>query len=189
MTTLDFILITVGLIVVILSATQGLIRILMMFFGFYVICIAAGMVTLAAEIVQRLATTIAVSFGSPAPSLAMAQLMVFLCVLIPLYIGTYFITKVAFGDTTLPELKGFDNVLGAGVGVLLALVIMAVLCNTWGVAATAYRQNQTDFWRSMQAAYYGSALRPSMLQVMSAYQMLLFIFQYLDYPPFFVPVW
>ena len=188
MTILDFLLITVGLIIILLSATQGLIRVLIMFFSFYIICIAAGVLTLAAEVVQKLATTISTSFGGAPPPLTVAQLIVFLCVSIPLFIAAYFISKVAFGDTSIPELKGFDNVLGAGVGVILALLIMAVMCNTWGVAVNAPRR-MTPFWSAMQNAYYYAALRPLMTQIIGAYQMLLFVFRFLDYPPFFVPQW
>ena len=189
MTSLDIILIIVGLLVIILSATQGLIRVLIMFFAFYMVCLAAGMVTLAAEMVQRLGSTIAIAFNNDPPPLAMAQVIVFLCVFIPLFIAAYFLSKVAFGDTSLPEIKALDNILGAVTGIVLALFIMAVLCNTWGIAATAPRLHQTLFWIKMQNAYYGSVLRPTMLQILGIYQILQFVFRYLEYPPFFVPLW
>ena len=188
MTILDFLLITVGLTIMIFSAMHGLIQVLIMFFSFYIICIAAGIMTLAAEVVQKLATTVTTVFGGAPPPLAMAQLMVFLCVGIPLFIASYFLSKAAFGDTTIPELKGFDNVLGAGVGVILALLVMAVMCNTWGVAVNAPRR-MTPFWLAMKNAYYYAALRPMMTQIIGVYQMLLFVFRFLDYPPFFVPQW
>ncbi len=186
MTTLDVLLILIGVVVIGLSATQGLLRVLMMFLIFYVLCVAAGMATLAADIVQGLGTAVTGMLEAAPPSLEMAQVFVFLGLLIPLFVGAYFLTKVAFADTTLPKLGGFDNVLGAVVGIVLALLIMAVLFNTVGVAVNAPRR-ATPGWTSVRTAFYYSMLRPYMMDVIRMYRPMLFMFMFIDYPIFFTP--
>jgi len=186
MTTLDLLLIVVGILIVALSATQGLLRVLIMVISFYMVSIAAGMATLASDVVQDLARTVTGALGAAPPPLAMAKLFVFVGLGIPLYIGIYFLSRAAFADTTLPKLRGFDNVLGAFLGIVLAVLVMAVMCNTWGVAVKVNRP-PTATWQAMRLAYYGSVLRPSMLQVIELYRGMLFMFRYVEYPVFFVP--
>jgi len=186
MTILDVILIFIGVVVIGLSATQGLLRVLMMVFIFYVVCVAAGMATLAADIVQGLAAAVTGMLEAAAPPLQMAQVFVFLGLLVPLFVGAYFLTRVTFTDTTLPKLGGFDNLLGAVLGIVLALLIMAVLFNTVGVAVNAPRR-ATPGWTSAKTMFHYSMLRPYMMDVIRLYRGLLFMFNFMQYPPFFVP--
>ncbi len=186
MTLLDWLLILIGLSIITLAATQGMIRVLIMFFAFYLVSITAGMATLAADIIQDLAKTVTSALGASPPPLSMAQIFVFVGLAIPLFIGTYFLSRLAFADTSIPELRGFDNIFGTGVGIILALLVMAVVCNTWGVAVNVRRQS-TPMWQSMKTAYYYSTLKPYMLQIIDAYRMLLFVFNFIEYPVFFIP--
>ncbi|MBN2003193.1 MAG: CvpA family protein [Anaerolineae bacterium] len=187
MTSLDYVLIVVGILVIALSATQGVVRVFIMCVAFYLVCIIAGMATLASGIIQNLAAGITEQLGGSAPPLAMAQVIVFVGLGFTLYIGSYFISRAAYADTSIPELGGFDNVLGAVMGILLAIVVMAVLCNTWGIAANAPRLRGSNFWLQMKAAHTYSTLRPMLMQALGFYKQALFMFNYLEYPIFFIP--
>ncbi len=187
MTSLDYILIVIGILVIALSATQGLVRVFIMFLAFYMVCVVAGMATLAGEVIQNLAASLSEQLGGAAPPLPMAQVFVFLGLGIPLYIGAYFLSRAAYADTSLPELGGFDNVLGAILGIVLAVVLMAVACNTWAVAANAPRLQGGGFWLEMKAAFTYSTLRPYMMQVIRLYREALFMFKFVEYPVFFTP--
>jgi CDP-diglyceride synthetase len=103
---------------------------------------------------------------------------------VPLFIGAYFIGKTLFRETALPKLQVLDNILGAIVGIVLALVIMALIYNTWGVAVSVRWQN-VQTWNSMRMAYYGSFLRPYLREILVTSRPLFLMFQFTEYPPFF----
>lgn len=186
MTTIDVLLILIGIGVIVLSATQGLVRVLIMLFAFYLICIAAGMATLAADVVHSIAISITDMFEAAPPPLAMAQVFAFLALSIPLLVAAYFVSRMAFADTTIPALRGFDNVFGTVLGVVLALLIMAVLFNTIGMAVNAPRR-ATPGWTSLKMMFHSSLLRPLMMDVIEIYRGALFMFSFIEYPPVFVP--
>ncbi len=187
MTNMDYILIAIGIIVITLSATQGLIRVLIMVLAFYLVCLVAGVATLATGVIQNIAAGLSEQLGGAPPPLAMAQVFAFLGIGIPLYIGAYFISRAAYADTSIPELGGFDNVLGSILGIILAILVMAVMCNVWGVAANAQRLQGSDFWLGMKTAHTYSTLRPHLMQVIRLYREALFMFKFMEYPVFFIP--
>ncbi|MFP4394197.1 MAG: CvpA family protein [Anaerolineales bacterium] len=186
MTILDVLLIIIGLSILILSAMQGLIRSLVMIFGFYMTTLAAGFLTLGTDIIQNLMRGITEILEAPLPHLQMSQTFVFLGVGVPMFIVLYFVSKMAFEDTMIKELGGFDNVFGLLAGGVLAILVMAVLCNTWGVIVSRQWQ-PTETWQSMRVAYQASQLKPFLHQILLIYDRLLFQFRFTGYPPFFIP--
>ncbi len=186
MTILDILLIIVGLSILILSAMQGLIRSLVMIFGFYITTSVAGFLTLGTDIIQNLMRGITEVLEAPVPNLPLSQSFIFLGVGVPMFVVIYFVSKMAFEDTAVKELGGFDNVLGLLTGGILAILVMAVLCNTWGVIVSQQWQ-PVGTWQSMRGAYVASQLKPFLHQILLIYDLLLFQFRFTGYPPFFIP--
>ena len=186
MTLLDGLLILIGILILVLTAMQGLIRSLVMIFGFYMTTLAAGFLTLGTGVIQSLMLGISEVFGATPPNLHLSQTFVFLGVGVPMFVILYFVSKMAFEDTVIKELGGFDNVFGMLVGGVLAILVMAVLCNTWGVIVSRQWQ-PVGTWQSMRAAYVASRLKPFLHQILLVYDRLLFQFQFTGYPPFFIP--
>lgn len=185
MTSLDGLLILVGAIVIIACALDGLLRSVVMLASFYLIATAIGMLTMATEMLRGIAVALVSVIGGRVPSLVITQTIIFVVLTVPLFVGFYFISKVLFRDTTLPKLQILDNILGAIVGIVLALLIMALIYNTWGVAVSA-RWYNVQTWQSMRTAYLGSFLRLYMREALVTYRSLFFMFDFLDYPPFFL---
>lgn len=184
MTILDGLLILLGLTVVILCTMEGLLRTVILLVSFYLITTATGLFTLATEMFRGIAVSLANVTGGSVPNLIMTQTVVFTILTLPVFVGFYFISKAAFPETALPKLHALDNVLGAFVGIALALLIMALIYNTWGVAVSV-RWQDTQTWYSMRNAYAGAFLRPYMRETLAIFRPWYFMFSMLEYPPFF----
>lgn len=184
MTILDGLLILIGVIVIILCAMDGLLRALVMLVSFYLIITATGMLTLATDMLHSIARSLVDVVGGRVPSVVMTQTIIFAVLTVPLFIGSYFIGKMLFRDTTLPKLQVLDNIFGAIIGIVLALLIMAVIYNTWGVAVSV-RWHNAQAWYNMWSAYSGSLLRPYMRETLISYRPIL-LFRFVEYPPFFI---
>lgn len=187
MTALDGLLILIGLIVIIMCTMDGVLRAAVMLVSFYLFTTATGLLTLATEAIRSVAVALASVVGGQVPSLIMIQTIVFAVLTVPLFVGSYFIGKMIFRETALPKLQVLDNILGAIAGFVLALLIMALIYNTWGVAVSV-RWHNVQAWRAMRTAYAASFLRPYMREVLISYKPLLLMFRFsgLGYPPFFV---
>ena len=187
MTALDGLLILIGLVVIIMCTMDGVLRAVVMLVSFYLFTTATGLLTLATEAIRGVAIALVSVVGGRVPSLIMVQTIVFAVLTVPLFVGSYFIGKMIFKETSLPKLQVLDNILGAVVGIVLAVLIMALIYNTWGVAVSVQWSN-AQAWRSMRMAYFASFLRPYMREVLVSYQPLLVMFRFsgLGYPPFFV---
>jgi uncharacterized membrane protein required for colicin V production len=187
MTILDGLLILIGAAIIILCAMEGLLRTLMMLLGLYLATTIAGMVTLATDALHDItAALIRATGGSGVPNMTITETVTFAGFAIPLFVGIYFLSKMAFPETTLPKLHALDNLLGLFLGVVLALVVMAVFYNTWGVAVSV-RWSDPQLWNQMRHAYFRAFLRPYLHQVLAYYRPTLFLFDLLRYPPFFLP--
>ena len=183
---LDVFLGIVGLAILVLSTMKGLLRTLMMIFGFYLATLGAGFLTLSTDVIQDLMAGVMEALGAASPKLNLSQAFVFVVVGVLLFVILYFVSKLAFGDTTLKKLGYFDNVFGLLAGGVLAILVLAVMCNTWGVVVSQ-QWDPTGTWQTMHTAYVVSRLRPFLHQALRVYAQLLFQFQFTGYPPFFVP--
>jgi uncharacterized membrane protein required for colicin V production len=185
MTILDGLLILLGLLVIILCTMDGLLRSVVTLVSFYLITTAIGLITLATNMLHGVARALTELVGGGVPSMVMTQTVIFVLFTIPLFVGAYFIGKAVFRDTTLPKLQVLDNILGAIVGIVLAMLIMAVIYNTWGYAVSV-RWHNAQAWYTMRMAYTGSFLRPYMREILLTYRPLYFVFSIMEYPPFFM---
>jgi len=184
MTILDGVLIMFGVLVIILCTMDGFLRSITTLVSFYLITTVTGLLTLATDMLHNIARALTELVGGRVPSMVTTQTVIFAVLTVPLFVGAYFIGKVIFRETTLPKLKVFDNILGAIVGIVLALLIMAVIYNTWGFAVSV-RWSNVQSWYTMRAAYVGSFLRPYLRDTLLTFRPLYFLFSTIDYPPFF----
>lgn len=187
MTALDIFLIIIGLAFVIFGLLERTVRVVMMLLGFYIVTIGVGFVTLASNTIGGLAAAALGVVGARTPNIVLIQTFFFLGLGVPAFIIIYIATHIAFPDTSLPKIGPLDYFLGLVLGIVLAALIMAVLCNTWGVAVSV-RWNPGATWRAMQQAFVRSELRPTLNQVLRLYRPLLFPFRFMGYPIFLVPV-
>lgn len=185
MTILDGLLILLGLLVIILCTMDGLLRSVVTLVSFYLITTAMGLVTLATDMLYGVARALTELVGGGVPSMVMTQTIIFAAFTILLFVGAYFIGKVVFRDTALPKLQVLDNILGAIVGIVLALLIMAVIYNTWGFAVSI-RWHNAQAWYNMRIVYINSFLRPYLREILLTYRPAFFLFSFIDYPPFFM---
>ena len=184
MTILDGVLILLGVIVIILCTMDGFLRAVVTLVSLYLITTATGLITLATDMLHGIARALASVVGGHVPSMVITQTVIFTVLTAPLFIGAYFVGKALFRDTTLPKLQVLDNILGAIVGIVLALIIMALIYNTWGFAISVRWQN-VQTWNSMRMAYFGSFLRPYLREILITFRPLFLLFQFIEYPPFF----
>jgi hypothetical protein len=182
---LDIILLIIIALFIALAAAEGLVRTLIMSFGFYLLTILLGILVVAFDLAQALGNAVLSSLQGPT-SPFFYQGMIFLALLIPSFAILLLLSHAALSDTSIEVLGWMDNVLGTLLGVGLALVFAAIVCNSWGVIVSQ-QWRPFDTWVAMRTAYDGSALRPYMMNILVFYRRLLFPFATSGYPIFFVP--
>jgi hypothetical protein len=183
---LDILLLVVIVVLIGLSAAEGLVRSLVMLFGFYLLCILIGMVIVGFDIAQVLSDAVLSSMEATSFTPTFYQGAVFIGFLVPAFAILIVVSHSGLEGASLAVLKWGDNVLGTVVGVLLALAFAAVLCNAWGVIVSD-RWAPDDVWRQMRQVWDQSVLRPYMLSVLRIYRRTLFPFGVSGYPVFFIP--
>lgn len=167
MTSIDWLLIFLGVGVVVFLAVAGLMRALFT-------AIALWAVTLLSA-----ATYTDVAFRVQAiggANLSLFRGIVFDTMLMILLVVGYILLYIAFPDTKLPKLGFLDNLLGMVVGVVIAVVLVSLLQNSMGaMVAERWVTNETG-WASLRAQYLGSGLRPYTSSVVGAYGWLFALF-------------
>lgn len=182
---LDILLVVIIALVIALAAAEGLARSLVMLIGFYLLSMLLGMLIVGFNVAQVLANAVLRSIGGP-QSPFFYQGFIFLALLIPGFILLLILGHIALEDATIKGLGWIDNLLGTLVGVALALVFAAVICNTWGVIV-AQQWRPFNTWIALRLAYDTSVLRPYMMNILRFYRGLLFPFSVSGYPIFYVP--
>jgi len=177
MTSIDWLLIFLGVGVVVFFAVAGLMRALFT-------AIALWAVTLLSA-----ATYTDVAFRVQAiggANLSLFRGIVFDTMLVVLLVVGYIVVRVAFPDTKLPKLGFLDNLLGMVIGVVIAVVLVSLLLNSLGaMVAERWVTNETG-WASLRAQYLGSGLLPYTSSVLSAYGWLFALFFH-GLPPVLFP--
>ena len=177
MTSIDWLLIFLGVGVVVFFAVVGLMRALFA-------AIALWAVTLLSA-----ATYTGVAFRVQAiggANLSLFRGIVFDTMLVVLLVVGYILVHIAFPDTKLPKLGLLDNLLGMVVGVVIAVILVSLLLNSMGaMVAERWLTNETG-WVSLRAQYFGSGLRPYTSSVLSAYGWLFALF-FRGLPPVLFP--
>lgn len=183
---LDIFLLLVAVGVIALASSEGVVRAFMLLLCFYMLCVVIGLMILGFDIVTSLTDVIIGSISQGAVNRKLYQSTIFLGLLIPFTTLAYVLTHITFKDTQLTKLKWGDNILGTFVGGLAAILIMAILCNTWGVIVSErWRPQRT--WQKMWYEYQTSFLRPWLNRVLVTYRGFVFPFEVRAYPVFFIP--
>jgi hypothetical protein len=177
---LDIILLLTGAAVVTFCAIEGFIRALMQLIIFYVISIIIGMVLLSVNISQDMARRIASMIGG-IPNQTLFEAGLFLAILIPTTLGIFLLTHFTMNDMRFSHSQWLDTILAVVCGVILSLVLLSLLSNTWGlIVSTAWTPERA--WSALYNAYASSVLRDPMKSIMEVYRSLLFPFRMTRYP-------
>jgi len=186
MTILDVVMMLVAVVIIFLVAAQGLIRALIVSMAFYVVTSLVGVVALSYTGVTKALSGLTRVLELGWPQSLTYQGLVFLGLGVPMFGMIWFLVGLVLGDVNLPAIKGVDGILALLVGVVLALVVVSVLCNVWGILVSSpWRAYET--WSRMYAAYRGSWSRPYLQQILAIYRQTLFFFQITRMPGFLVP--
>ena len=177
-------MIIVGLVAFCMS--EGLIRSAAILFGFYILCILVGMLVVALNLAQLLGDVVISALGDGPRTPVFYQGLIFVLILMPAWLIVAVIIRMVLENASIEILSWGDNVLGALVGVVLALVVAAVICNSWGVLV-AQRWEPDRAWLALRIAFERSALKPYMMKVLLVYRRALFPFAGPGYPIFFIP--
>ena len=177
-------LIIVGLVA--FCTSEGLIRSAAILFGFYILCILVGMLVVALNLAQILGDVVIGALGNGPRTPVFYQGLIFVLILMPAWLIVAVIIRMSLENASIKILSWGDNVLGALVGVVLALAVAAVICNSWGVVVSQHWPPDR-VWFPLRVAFESSALKPYMMNVLLAYRRALFPFAGPGYPIFFVP--
>lgn len=160
MTSIDWLLIFLGVGLVILFAVAGLVRTLFTAAALWAVTLLSA------------ATYTDVAFRLQAiggENLSLFRSTVFDTMLVILLVVGTVLVRIAFPDTKLPQLGFLDNLLGMVVGIVIAVVFVSLLQNSIGaMVAERWVTNETG-WASLRAQFLGSGLRPYASAVMRAY--------------------
>jgi len=97
----------------------------------------------------------------------------------------YFILKASFPDMHLPRIGVLDYIMGAAWGILIAIIVISLIINAFGVMTREQWQNPVK-WTQAITTYRTSIYRPLSRQVLGIYQWSFRIF-YRDLPPALTP--
>ena len=183
---LDILLILVIVLIIAVTAMEGLVRSAFMLFSFYLLTMFVGMLIAGLNVAQILGDTVISALGNGPSTPTFYQGLMFLGVLIVAWFISVVMIRMALQDTAIKALAWGDNVLGTLLGVILALALAAVICNAWGVIV-ADRWQPDGAWVTLRMAFERSALRPFMMRILLVYRQALFPFSGPGYPVFFVP--
>ena len=177
MTSIDWLLIFLGVGVVVFFAVAGLLR------AFFAAIILLAVTLLSAATYTDVAFRVQAIGGE---NLSLFHGIVFDAMLVIFLVVGYILVYIAFPDTKLLKLGLLDNLLGMVVGVVIAVVLVSLLLNSLGaIVAERWVTNETG-WASLRAQYFGSGLRPYTSSVLSAYGWLFALF-FRGLPPMLFP--
>ena len=183
---LDILLILVIVLIIAITAMEGLVRSAFMLFSFYLLTMFVGMLIAGLNLAQILGDTVISALGNAPTTPTFYQGLMFLGLLVVAWFVSVVIIRTALQDTAIKALAWGDNVLGTLLGVILALALAAVICNAWGVVVSE-RWQPDRTWLALRMAFETSALRPFMMRALLVYRQALFPFAGVGYPVFFVP--
>ncbi len=177
---MDIILLIIGVLVITYSAIEGFARSLMQLIIFYVATLILGMVMLSVNTAQGLARRVSEMLGGY-PNQSLYETVLFLGILIPTTIGIFLLTHFTMENIVFSRIQWLDTLLGIVCGLLLALCLMSLISNAWGIiVSTAWPPERT--WMTLRSAYTSSILRIQMERVLAVYRALLFPFKMTRYP-------
>jgi hypothetical protein len=82
------------------------------------------------------------------------------------------LTWIAFPVTRLPKLGFLDNLGGLVLGIIVAIVLISLINNSFGVMVIETWESDRTGWVRLRTIYFASQLRPYTIAVMRAYRWL-----------------
>ena len=173
MSSLDILLIMLGLFVVVLCLYGRFVRALMLLVGAYI-------ATLAGVLLYKMAAFRLQAVGH---NQMWFEGMVFLLIFFVILLAFFLISRSAYPDTTLPTLGVLDYFLGALVGILVAGVVMVMTYQGLGVMVSEYWEPYSTF-ANISALHGGLHLAPLLRTFLSFYGYLFYPFFFnIGFPP------
>ncbi len=173
----DIVLILIGLSAVIIGAVSRYVRAIILLIGTYLASVFAG----------YLYPLFAKMFSALGHGTAWFDALSFTLFFVGGLLAIYFLSRRYFPDTTLPKLGTLDNLLGALVGLILALLWMAITYGTLNLMVSRPWDPQVNYYHLfnlINLAHLGPFLRT----VLKAYAWLFKPFSWqLGLPAIFVP--
>ncbi|MBN1260610.1 MAG: CvpA family protein [Anaerolineae bacterium] len=177
MNPIDLLFVLLGLMIVVFAVLQRFIRTILMLVGAYIAALSSGLLYRPAAF--RLE---AIGQGS-----AWFEGIMFMLLFLIVFMVFFIITKVGYPDTSLPKLGFFDQVLGGILGIVVALIVLAVLYNGLGVMVERQWMPYATY-ANISAVRSSAALGPVFRTVMQflGYAYFPFFFS-VGFPPALVP--
>lgn len=182
---MDIALLVIGTLVVTYSTIEGFARSVIQLLIFYVVTLMIGMVLLSIAITQDLANRIARMLGSAA-NISLFEVLLYLGILVPTTVGIFLLTHFTMDNLPKMKLEWLDTILALIVGIILALVLMSLLANAWGIIASLYWRPEQTWW-TVRNAYVTSLLQPHLENILDIYRAFLFPFRMSRYPAVYLP--
>jgi len=163
MTSVDWLIIFVGIGVVVFFTIAGLMRSLFSAITLWAVTLLAAVSY--TEVAYRMQAV-------GGKNVTMFRGIVFDALLVILFVVGLILVRVAFPDTKLPKLGILDNLLGLLVGVVISVILVSLLLNSLRVMVSERWVTNENGWASLRAQYYGSGLLPFTSQVIAIYRWL-----------------
>jgi hypothetical protein len=163
MTSIDWLLIFLGIGVVVFMTFARIVR------GVFALVTLWAATLLAAVLYPEVAFRLQ-SLSGDNPVLFRG--IVFDALLVIVLVTGVILTRVAFPVTRLPKLGFLDNLGGLLLGVVIAIILISIINNSFGVMVIEnWEQNRTGYTR-LRTIYFASQLRPYTTMVLSVYRWL-----------------
>ena len=163
MTSVDWLLIFLGIVLVVFMTFARFVR------GVFSLVALWAATLLSAVLYEDVAFRLqALSGDNP----VLFRGIVFDALLVIFFVVGVILTKIAFPVTDLPKLGFLDNLGGLILGVIVAVVLVSLINNSFGVMVIETWENERTGWVRLRTIYFASQLRPYTLTVLSLYRWL-----------------
>ena len=99
----------------------------------------------------------------------LAEVLMFDGLLILFFVAGYILLKIAFPVTNLPSIGALDYIIALLVGIVVAVLLIALISNSLGVMVREQWPDNRQGWVSLQWRVSRSGLRPYTQSIMSVY--------------------
>lgn len=177
MTQYDWLLIFLGGFIVVFLTIQRMARAL------FTLAITWAATLMSAVLYREAAYRIQAVAGKNPP---LVRGIMFDVLLVIFVVVGFILIKVAFPVTKLPKLGILDHIMGAVLGAIVAIVIVALITNSMGVMVMDRWEANEEGWAKLRTTYMRSGLRPITSPFLSAYSYLFYPF-FRTLPPALTP--
>jgi hypothetical protein len=160
MTSIDWLLIFLGVGIVVLMTFARLMRGVFTLVALWAASLLSGV--LYPEVAFRLQV---LSGDNP----VLFRGIVFDALLVIFVVVGFILTRVAFPVTRLPKLGVLDNFGGLLMGIVIAIVLISLLNNSFGVMVIEQWENDQAGWARLRTVYLASNLRVYTTSVLRIY--------------------